>query len=109
MPESVTTLSSQLQQIDPDAPLPFALLHADDSLLVILYHPQGEDQQTPHDQDEFYFVASGDADFFVSGEVRHVNAGDALFVPALAQHRFIDPSEDFACWAIFYGPKKLPE
>ncbi|MEM9621473.1 MAG: cupin domain-containing protein [Pseudomonadota bacterium] len=106
MPEPVTPLQSQLSQIDTAQPLPFALLHADDDITVILYHPQGEDQQTPHDQDEFYFIASGEAEFFIQGENRPVRTGDAVFVPAFAEHRFVAPSADFSCWAIFYGPRR---
>ncbi len=108
MPDPVTRLQEQLRKIDSSQPLPFALLHGDDHIAVILYKPQLEDQQTPHDQDEFYFIASGTAEVNINGEVAAVSSGDAVFVPAHVQHRFVGPSEDFSCWAVFYGPRVKP-
>ncbi len=34
----------------------------------------------------------------------HARRRDALFVPAFTPHRFIDFSDDFATWVVFYGP-----
>ena len=39
------------------------------------------------------------------GEVLSFEAGDALFVAAGRPHRFIDFSDDFATWVVFYGPE----
>ena len=44
--------------------------------------------------------------FFVNGESRkRFVAGEVLFVPAGAPHRFEDFSDDFATWVFFYGPE----
>ena len=32
-------------------------------------------------------------------------AGDVLFAPAYAEHRFLDFSDDLSVWVIFYGPE----
>jgi len=74
------------------------------TLSLEYYAPRGSDTQNPHERDEVYFVASGSG-WFRNGDVRHrFETGDALFVPAGAEHRFEDFSEDFGAWVIFYGP-----
>jgi len=70
-----------------------------------LYAPRGSDPQQPHTRDEVYIVTSGHGQFDNGGEVQPFQAGDALFVPAGRQHRFVDFSDDFATWVIFYGPE----
>ena len=74
------------------------------SLTVELYAPAGSDPQKPHDRDEVYFVVAGSGDFIVAGERTRFAPGDALFVPAHAEHRFENFSPDFAVWVVFYGP-----
>jgi len=32
-------------------------------------------------------------------------AGDVLFVPANALHRFVEFSDDLVTWAVFWGPE----
>ena len=69
-----------------------------------VYAPTGSDPQLPHTRDEVYIVASGHGRFDNGSEVVSFASGDALFVPAGRVHRFIDFSDDFATWVIFYGP-----
>ncbi len=69
------------------------------------YKPPRPDPQTPHDQDELYFVASGTGAFVCGGTRHAIGPGDALFAPAHAVHRFEDTSDDFAVWVVFYGAK----
>jgi mannose-6-phosphate isomerase-like protein (cupin superfamily) len=75
------------------------------------YKPPRPDPQTPHDQDEIYFVIDGTARFVCDGRVVACARGDVLFAAAGAAHRFDDPSGDFAVWVVFYGPHggELPE
>jgi len=70
-----------------------------------LYAPRGSDPQQPHTRDEIYVVAKGHGRFDNGGEVVDFGPGDALFVPAGRSHRFIDFSEDFSTWVVFYGPE----
>jgi len=74
-------------------------------LEIELYQPRGEDSQTPHTRDEVYVVVTGSGDFLCSGETKPFEAGDVLFAPAGADHRFLDFSDDLSLWVIFYGPK----
>ena len=47
-----------------------------------------EDRQSPHKEDEMYYVVSGRANFLAGGEVTPVKPGSILFVPAGVEHRF---------------------
>ena len=82
----------------------FVETFAHGSLRVELYAPRGTDPQTPHARDEVYVVVSGHGKFSCDGEIRDFAAGELLFVPAGMDHRFLDFSDDFATWVIFYGP-----
>jgi mannose-6-phosphate isomerase-like protein (cupin superfamily) len=87
-----------------EAQLRFVTLLQRGSMSVELYAPQGEDRQTPHDQDELYVIISGRGEF-LNGDARHpFGPGDLLFVPAGVEHRFLSFSADFQTWVIFYGP-----
>ena len=75
------------------------------TMRVGLYAPKGLDDQTPHEQDELYIVASGSG-WFVKGTDRIAFAPqDVLFVEAGVEHRFEDFSDDFSTWVVFWGPK----
>jgi mannose-6-phosphate isomerase-like protein (cupin superfamily) len=80
-----------------------AMRHGTMSLEI--FAPRGADHQTPHEQDEVYIVASGTARFDHAGAVASVAEGDAFFVPAGEPHHFLDMSEDFVTWVVFWGPK----
>ncbi|TAE08024.1 MAG: cupin domain-containing protein [Bacteroidetes bacterium] len=70
---------------------------------VEIYKPVMVDLQQPHDQDELYVIMAGKGDFYLEGETRPFQAGDVLFVPAQAVHRFLNFSDDFTTWVIFFG------
>jgi mannose-6-phosphate isomerase-like protein (cupin superfamily) len=75
------------------------------SMEVEIYAPRGTDPQTPHTRDELYVVVSGSGTF-VNGPERHTfGPGDVLFVPAGAEHRFEDFTDDLTVWVVFYGPE----
>ncbi|MFZ1528755.1 MAG: cupin domain-containing protein [Ferruginibacter sp.] len=75
------------------------------SLSVEIYKPEKTDKQTPHSRDEVYIIIAGSGEFMNGNDRTHFTAGDFLFVPAGVEHRFIDFSEDFCTWVIFYGPE----
>ena len=66
--------------------------------------PVRPNQQTPHEQDELYFIARGSGVLFHDGQRDPFEAGDLLFVAAGVDHRFEDFSDDLAVWVVFYGP-----
>ncbi len=67
------------------------------------YCPIGTDPQQPHTQDELYIVHAGTGTFLRGDERIPFAPGDALFVAAGVDHRFVDFSEDIALWVVFYG------
>lgn len=80
-----------------------ALQHG--SMALELYAPRGHDPQQPHTRDELYVVVSGHGMLDDGGQARAFRPGDAIFVPAGRPHRFVDFSDDFATWVVFYGPE----
>ena len=75
------------------------------TLSVEVYRPNKVDKQTPHERDEIYVIISGTGTFFCNGVRTNFEPSDFLFVPAYADHRFENFTEDFATWVFFYGPK----
>ena len=82
--------------------VPFVSAFDKGDFTLELFAPRGKDYQTPHVQDEFYIVAQGSADLFIGEAKYSCKSGDALFVPALQEHRFENISEDFVTWVIFF-------
>ncbi len=80
-----------------------ALRHG--SMELKLYAPRGNDPQQPHTRDELYVVVSGQGRFDNGGVITEFKTGDAIFVPAQQAHRFIEFTDDLACWVVFYGPE----
>ena len=82
----------------------FVELFKHGSLVVEFYRPDKVDNQTPHNRDEVYVVASGTGVFNNNGKKWKFKPGDFLFVPAGVEHRFEKFTRDFATWVFFYGP-----
>lgn len=70
---------------------------------VEYYTPDKVDLQTSHLQDELYIVISGNGNFIRDTEIVSFKAHDVLFVPTGMPHHFINFTDDFATWVIFYG------
>jgi mannose-6-phosphate isomerase-like protein (cupin superfamily) len=70
--------------------------------VYVLVAPQ-PDRQTPHAFDEVYVVLEGEGMVEVDGETRRVSKGDAVFVPAHAEHRF-SQYETLSLLVVFNGP-----
>jgi mannose-6-phosphate isomerase-like protein (cupin superfamily) len=98
------TVQKALQQVRNSADGRYAVLLENGSMELGYYKPVGRDTQTPHEQDEIYIVQSGNGTFIRDGEEIPVAPGDALFVAAGVVHRFVNFSDDFGCWVIFWGP-----
>lgn len=88
---------------------PFMTLLAGGSMSVEMFAPgsnaDGRDRQTPHSQDELYFVQRGLGDIVIADQRFAAAAGDAFFVAAGVAHRFENFTPDFATWVVFYGPQ----
>ncbi len=68
-----------------------------------MYAPREHDPQSPHSQDELYFVVSGSGVFVHGDERSEFKIGDALFVAAGVTHRFEEFTKDFSAWVVFWG------
>jgi len=74
------------------------------TLDVALSVPLGPKQQTPHVQDEVYFIVRGRGVLIHDSKRNRFEPGDLLFVAAGIEHQFEDMTEDLALWRVFYGP-----
>jgi hypothetical protein len=83
----------------------FARLIEKPSFDASLYRPLGTDPQEPHVRDELYVIASGSGNFVCDGQLHSFGSADVFYVPAGMTHRFMDFSDDFATWVIFFGPR----
>jgi mannose-6-phosphate isomerase-like protein (cupin superfamily) len=75
---------------------------------IAIYRPDRVDPQQPHLRDEIYVVATGSGSFVQEDERRAVAPGDLMFVPKGVPHRFVDFTEDFSTWVIFFGTVPSP-
>lgn len=73
------------------------------SLRVGLYvlAPGAWDHQTPHEEDEVYYVISGRAAFESGAGRTRVGAGSIIYVAAHQPHRFADIEEELRVLVIF--------
>ena len=84
---------------------PFISAFTHGTMSVELYAPVGVDLQTPHTQDELYFIHTGRGEFVIDEERQSFGPGSAFFVPAGVEHRFENFTADFSTWVVFWGPQ----
>jgi len=60
-----------------------------------------KDGQSPHNQDEIYYVVSGTAKVRLGLEESRVEKGSVIFVKAGLQHRFFDVEEELVLLVVF--------
>ena len=63
------------------------------------------DPQTPHTEDEIYYIVSGAGTIEVAGEHRSVSAGSAIYVDAHVDHRFHSITEELSVIVVFAPPR----
>ncbi len=63
----------------------------------------GVDPQSPHTEDEVYYVVSGRAQIKVAEEDRAVQAGSIVFVAKNVEHRFHSIEEELTV-LVFFAP-----
>jgi mannose-6-phosphate isomerase-like protein (cupin superfamily) len=61
------------------------------------------DPQSPHHEDEMYYVVRGRGRFRAGDEDQEISAGSVLFVAAELEHRFYDINEELAV-LVFFAP-----
>jgi mannose-6-phosphate isomerase-like protein (cupin superfamily) len=68
------------------------------------------DEQTPHREDEVYYIMHGRGQVRVDGEDRDAAAGTLVYVPAGVEHHFHSISEELRLLVFFAPPyKSTPE
>ena len=99
---NIDELSTQNATTD----LPYLEFMRVESMSAYIYElPAGaSDEQTPHDQDEIYYVVKGKSDFTVDGETSAIKPGDILYVKKFAQHLFSNITEDLSLLVVFAPP-----
>jgi mannose-6-phosphate isomerase-like protein (cupin superfamily) len=63
----------------------------------------GPDPQSPHKEDEMYYVVRGRARVRVGSEDQTVSEGNIIFVAAGVEHRFYDIAEELIV-LVFFAP-----
>jgi mannose-6-phosphate isomerase-like protein (cupin superfamily) len=61
------------------------------------------DRQSPHKEDEIYYVIRGKAKMVLGREEREVREGDVVFVEKSLEHRFFDIVEELVL-LVFFAP-----
>jgi quercetin dioxygenase-like cupin family protein len=68
--------------------------------------PGAWDHQTPHGEDEVYYVLSGKSTFQAGGDRQEVRAGSIIYVAAHQEHRFTDIREELRVLVFFAGSRR---
>ena len=63
----------------------------------------GNDPQTPHKEDEMYYVVRGRARMTIADQEQAVEEGSVIFVQANVEHRFHDIEEELVV-LVFFAP-----
>jgi mannose-6-phosphate isomerase-like protein (cupin superfamily) len=66
------------------------------------------DTQSPHDEDEIYYVVAGRGTIVVAEEQRPVRPGSIVFVAKEVEHRFVDIEDDLSI-LVFFAPEHRPQ
>lgn len=74
------------------------------SLGLYMLPAGAEDPQSPHAEDEVYYIVSGRGTVEVAGELRPVQAGSIVYVAREVEHRFLDITEDLSI-LVFFAPE----
>ena len=97
----LTQLISQRKQSDK---LYLEFLKVPDlSMGVYILPAGGTDPQSPHTEDEVYYVVSGRAQIQVADENRAVQSGSIVYVAKNVEHRFHSIEEELTV-IVFFAP-----
>ena len=97
-----------LKQQATDAPVSYQEFLNVSAMHCGLYHlAQGStDMQTPHDEDELYYVLEGKAQLKVADKTTEVKPGVLLYIRASEEHAFFEISEDMVLLVLFATGKR---
>jgi mannose-6-phosphate isomerase-like protein (cupin superfamily) len=63
------------------------------------------DEQSPHKEDEIYYVTRGKGKIRIDGKDTPISQGSVAFVEAMAEHRFFDIEEELVLLVFFAPPE----
>ncbi len=94
---------ADLTDTDADAPVSYREFLNVPSMHCGVYRlaKGSSDMQTPHDEDEVYYVVEGKAQLKVGGENREVGPGSVMYVRASEEHAFFEIQEDMLLLVFF--------
>jgi mannose-6-phosphate isomerase-like protein (cupin superfamily) len=96
------------QQVESDKPYLQFISEGTMSLGLYVLTAGATDTQSPHEEDEIYYVVSGRGAIVVAGERRPVRAGSIVFVAKEVEHRFVDIEDDLSI-LVFFAPEHRPQ
>jgi mannose-6-phosphate isomerase-like protein (cupin superfamily) len=70
--------------------------------------PGSADRQTPHGEDEIYYVVRGRGKVRIGAEEQPVHQGSIVFVEAGCEHRFFDIAEQLVLLVVFAPAETTP-
>ena len=91
------------QQKESNKPYLEFLKIPDLSMGVYVLPTGGVDSQSPHSEDEVYYIVSGRAKIQVAGEDQDVRAGSIVYVAKNVEHRFHLIEEELKV-IVFFAP-----
>ncbi len=74
------------------------------NLSLHFWHLDGHDDQTPHKEDEAYFVLEGTGSIAIEGKEYPLHPGDLIFVPRCADHRFVQLGPGGLSLLVIFSP-----
>ena len=95
------------QQSSSDKPYLEFLRVPDLSMGLYLLPAGGTDPQSPHTEDEVYYVVSGKAKIKVGEDDRDVGAGSIVYVAKNVEHRFHSIEAELKV-LVFFAPAEYP-
>jgi mannose-6-phosphate isomerase-like protein (cupin superfamily) len=100
--EKVIELLQAMDEMRRDGERWREVLRASDLSLGVYRLARGAtDTQAPHTEDEVYYVLSGRGVLRVDDREHPVGPGSVAYVPARAEHRFHDITEDMELLVVF--------
>ncbi len=71
---------------------------------ILRLKPGEEDTQSPHDDDEIYYVVRGDGFLNIAGKDYHISEAKAYFVGKNIEHKFHGNKKELVVLYFFAGP-----
>ena len=78
------------------------------TLTVVRWLAGTVDDQTPHAEEEVYYIVRGTAQVSVAGQTRPVGPGSIVHVAARVEHHFHDILEDLEVLVFWAPPRRSP-